>query len=154
VSEHHTSLDLNALLPDEVRALEGRRARWYLLVDGIDEVGGSIWSHLADLRRANSSIISILATSRPSTGLDPAEELEILRLAICEAIEGNRCSAGALGMDALRLLPRGSQLDICARLQQSGLARLELPWRHSGQIGEYARPADVVRRILYELGYR
>lgn len=64
--QHRTSLRLVDLLPDEARVFERSRARWYLLVDGIDEVGGSIWPYLAELRRTNPSILGILATSRPA----------------------------------------------------------------------------------------
>lgn len=78
--QHRTSLRLVDLLPDEARVLERSRARWYLLVDGIDEVGGSIWPYLAELRRTNPSILGILATSRPSTPPDPAAGFETLRI--------------------------------------------------------------------------
>lgn len=78
--QHRTSLRLVDLLPDEARVFERSRARWYLLVDGIDEVGGSIWPYLAELRRTNPSILGILATSRPSTPPDPALGFETLRI--------------------------------------------------------------------------
>src|SRR5213078_4103070 len=47
-------------------ALLGPHTRWYLLVDGIDEIGVAIWSTLARLRKEASAVAGILAVARPS----------------------------------------------------------------------------------------
>jgi hypothetical protein len=41
---------------------------------------------------------------------------------------------------------------VAEALQRSMASQLELPWQHDDEFGSYARSADVVRRVLFELG--
>lgn len=59
---------------------------------------------------------------------------------------------GTVGIQALNLLPRDLQGQVVRVLQSSAYSQMELPWVRSGVDLQCARPADTVRRLIYELG--
>lgn len=59
---------------------------------------------------------------------------------------------GTIGIQALALFPRNLQVRVARALRDSWHSALELPWRAYGHAGDCARPADTVRRLLFELG--
>jgi hypothetical protein len=71
---------------------------------------------------------------------------------IVRAVEEGGEIDGPIGIQALALLPRELQLRVARALRGSSLASLELPWRSAGEVGRYARRADTVRKILFEIG--
>ncbi|MBK9035140.1 MAG: hypothetical protein IPL61_28395 [Myxococcales bacterium] len=59
----------------------------------------------------------------------------------------------SVAAEVFALLPRLQQRAVADQLATSDLAQLELPWhRRGGGRLDCARPADIVRRTLYELG--
>jgi energy-coupling factor transporter ATP-binding protein EcfA2 len=71
--------------------------------------------------------------------------------AIVASLEDNESLGGSIGAIALMLLPRDQQLVVAEALQRSMASQQELPWQQSDDFGSYARPADIVRRALFEL---
>jgi hypothetical protein len=71
--------------------------------------------------------------------------------AIVASLEDNDSLGGSIGAIALMLLPRDQQLVVAEVLQRSMASQRELPWQQSDEFGSYARPADIVRRALFEL---
>lgn len=59
---------------------------------------------------------------------------------------------GTVGIQALNLFPRDLQIQVARALQNSDLSQMEFPWVRSGVSLECARPADTIRRLIFELG--
>lgn len=55
-------------------------SRWYLLVDGVDEVGIAVWSSLARLRNEQPTIVGIVGASRSSVLPGDDDGFEVLEL--------------------------------------------------------------------------
>lgn len=71
---------------------------------------------------------------------------------LVRTVEEGGALAGTIGTHVLTLLPRALQLRVARALRGSHLAGSELPWKSTGEVGQYARPADTIRRILFEIG--
>jgi energy-coupling factor transporter ATP-binding protein EcfA2 len=71
--------------------------------------------------------------------------------AIATSLENHGSLGGSISATALTLLPRDQQLVVAEVLQRSMASQRELPWQNGDEIGSYARSADVVRRVLFEL---
>jgi hypothetical protein len=71
--------------------------------------------------------------------------------AIVTSLENHGSLGGSISATALTLLPRDQQLVVAEVLQGSMASQRELPWQNGDEFGSYARSADVVRRMLFEL---
>lgn len=118
-----------------------------------------LWPLLSvDERRTHSTVIADDAVDASFVEL-PSDYLrriveadpDVWASSIIEAAEVGALIEGTVGFDALSHLPSGSQLAVARRLATTQLASMELPWRHRGEVGEYARPSDVVSRLLFDL---
>lgn len=72
--------------------------------------------------------------------------------AIATSLENDGSLGGSISSTALTLLPRDQQLEVARVLQRSMASQRELPWQNGEEFGSCARSADVVRRVLFELG--
>lgn len=119
-----------------------------------------LWPELSEAERVQASCTVAEDAMEARDDVLPLEYLRrFVRAApedwcdrLVATIDAGGAIVGTIGIQALTLFPRDLQVRVARALRGCQLSEMELPWRGYGRAGECARPADVVRRLLFELG--
>lgn len=119
-----------------------------------------LWPELSEAeRRAASDVVAEEAIADAAASLPRIYLERFVRAApeswcnrLVTTITSGGSIEGTVGVQTITLLPRNLQLHIARALRDSQQSALELPWRVYDFGRGRARPADTIRRLLFELG--